>query len=353
MEKSKLLEGKRILVTGGTGSLGKAIVKRMLSGELGEPESVSVFSRDEAKQHFMRLEFLEAPNATDEIIYSSAREKLKFVIGDVRDYESVIRATRSCEIVVNAAALKQVPSSEYFPMEAVKTNVLGAENIVKASLESHSPIEKVVGISTDKACKPVNVMGMTKALQERIFIEANREGRAAFNCVRYGNVIASRGSIIPLFIERIRAGSPITITLEAMTRFLLPLDRAVDTVFKSLSTAEHGVTLVPKIPAARIVDVAKALMTDDEVGIEVIGIRPGEKIHEVMISEEEAPRTESLEGYYAIHPVLPELRKAGLVQGIEGEYSSSDNNIGVSEIQELLSASDSDIEQFIREGTQR
>jgi len=353
MEKSKLLEGKRVLVTGGTGSLGKAVVKRMLSGELGEPESVTVFSRDEAKQHFMRLEFLEAPNATDEIIYSAAREKLKFVIGDVRDCEAVIRATRKSHIVVNAAALKQVPSSEYFPMEAVKTNVLGAENIVKASLESSSPIEKVVGISTDKACKPVNVMGMTKALQERILIEANREGRAVFNCVRYGNVIASRGSIIPLFIERIRAGIPVTITLEAMTRFLLPLERAVDTVFKSLATAERGVTLVPKIPAARIVDVAKALMTESEVGVEVTGIRPGEKIHEVMISEEEAPRTESWEDYYAIHPVLPELRKTGLVQGIEGEYSSKDDNIGISEIQALLSASDSEIEQFIREGAKR
>lgn len=352
MEKSKVLAGKRILVTGGTGSLGKAVVRRILSAELGRPESVTVFSRDEAKQHFMRLEFLESPNATDEIIYTSARDTLRFALGDVRDFDSLIKAARGSDIVINAAALKQVPSSEYFPMEAVKTNILGAENIVRAAHDSDTAIEMVVGISTDKACKPVNVMGMTKALQERIFIEANREGRVRFNCVRYGNVIASRGSIIPLFIERIRAGKPITITLESMTRFLLPLERAVDTVFETLSSDDRGVTLVPKITSAKIIDVAKALMTDGDVGIEITGIRPGEKIHEIMISEEESPRTESREGYYAIQPMLPELRKPDFIQGIEGEYSSKDDNISVGDIRGLLASADSEIQRFLGAGGQ-
>jgi UDP-glucose 4-epimerase len=353
MENSKVLEGKRILVTGGTGSLGKAIVRRILSGELGTPASVNVFSRDEAKQHFMRLEFLESPNATDEIIYTSARNKLRFTIGDVRDYDSLIRVARDTDIVINAAALKQVPSSEYFPSEAIKTNVKGAENVVRAAHDPSTDIDMVVGISTDKACKPVNVMGMTKALQERIFIEANREGRARFNCVRYGNVIASRGSIIPLFIERIRARKPISITLESMTRFLLPLERAVDTVFEIMSSEDRGITLVPKITSAKIIDVAKALMTDGDVGVELTGIRPGEKIHEIMISEEEAPRTESREEYYAIQPVLPELRDPKFVQGIDGEYSSKDGNLSVDEIRSLLASADSEIQQFLGTGGQR
>jgi len=348
-----LLEGKHVVVTGGTGSLGRAVVRRLLSGDAGVPDRVTVFSRDEAKQHFMRLEFLEAPKATDEIIYSSAKESLRFVIGDVRDADSVAKVISDAHVVINAAALKQVPSSEYFPMEAVKTNINGAENIVKACLKNGTRIEKVIGISTDKACKPVNVMGMTKAIQERLFIEANRQADVSFNCVRYGNVIASRGSIIPLFIDRINAGKSITITLETMTRFLLPLERAVDTVLQSLRTDERGVTLVPKIPAARIVDVARALMGEKTVGVEFTGIRPGEKIHEIMISEEEAPRTEDTGDYFAIHPVLPELRRSGRVGGIQGEYSSKDDNIGVEAIRSLLSSADSEIEEFLSEGRQR
>lgn len=350
MANDQILEGKRILVTGGTGSLGRAVVRRILGGEMGTPERLTVFSRDEAKQHFMRLEFLESPKATDEVIYSSVKGILRFVLGDVRDFDSVAAAMSDADIVINAAALKQVPSSEYFPIEAVKTNINGAENIVKACQRIGSRVKKVIGISTDKACKPVNVMGMTKAIQERILIEANRQSEVTFNCVRYGNVIASRGSIIPLFIDRINAGKSISITLESMTRFLLPLERAVDTVFESLRSADRGVTLVPIIPSANIVDVAKALMKDRKVDIEVTGIRPGEKIHEIMISEEEVPRTESVGDFYAIHPVLPELRKTGLTQGIEAEYSSKDGNIGVDEIRQLLSAADSEIREFLGDG---
>src|SRR5438094_28327 len=219
MARMKEFEGKRILVTGGTGSLGQTLVKRILSGESGTPEQITVFSRDEAKQHYMRLEFLNRQVATDDVIYQNSQARLKFRIGDVRDYSALLAAMRDTDIVFNAAALKQVPSCEYFPFEAVLTNIHGAENIVKCIRENNLTIETVVGISTDKACKPINVMGMTKALQERILIEANRESRfTRYNCVRYGNVIASRGSIIPLFVEQIQNEQPITITLEQMTR---------------------------------------------------------------------------------------------------------------------------------------
>src|SRR4051794_4264750 len=197
----KELEGKRILVTGGTGSLGQVLVKRMLSGEMGRPAQVTVFSRDEAKQHYMRLDFMNRDAATDDVIYQNSQELLNFRIGDVRDYPALLSAMREADIVFNAAALKQVPSCEYFPMEAVQTNINGAANVVRAVRENKLPVQKVIGISTDKACKPINVMGMTKALQERVVIEANRDCRdTQFNCVRYGNVIASRGSIVPLFV---------------------------------------------------------------------------------------------------------------------------------------------------------
>ena len=214
------------------------------------------------------------------------------------------------DVVFHAAALKQVPSCEYFPMEAVMTNILGAGNVARAIRENKLPIEKVVGISTDKACKPINVMGMTKALQERVLIEANRDcPNTSFMCVRYGNVIASRGSIVPLFVELIENDRPITVTLPEMTRFLLSLDRAVDTVFAAISTGNRGETFVPKVPAANITDVAKALMGDKNLPIEYTGIRPGEKVHEIMVSEEECFRTVERGGYYVILPVLPELRE--------------------------------------------
>ena len=230
----KQLEEKRILVTGGTGSLGKTLVKRLLQGDLGKPKQITVFSRDEAKQHFMRLEFLHRKAATDDIIYQNSQDLLNFRIGDVRDYSALLAAMRQADIVFHAAALKQVPSCEYFPFEAVLTNIYGAENIVRTIRENNLAVEKVVGISTDKACKPINVMGMTKALQERILIEANRDcPQTDFMCVRYGNVIASRGSIVPLFVEQVRSRQPLTITLAEMTRFLLSLEKAVDTLLNA------------------------------------------------------------------------------------------------------------------------
>jgi UDP-glucose 4-epimerase len=345
------LEGKRILVTGGTGSLGQTLVRRLLSGEMGTPESVTVFSRDEAKQHYMRLDFLKREVATDEIIYQNSKQRLKFRIGDVRDRSSLIAALRDAHVVFNAAALKQVPSCEYFPFEAVMTNIVGAENIVRCIRENDLTIETVIGISTDKACKPINVMGMTKALQERILIEANRElPRTRFNCVRYGNVIASRGSIIPLFVEQIKNGEPVTVTLPEMTRFLLSLDRAVDTVFEAVKSSGRGETIVPKVPAAKISDVALALMGDKQVPIAYTGIRPGEKVHEIMVSEEECFRTVERNGYYVILPVLPELRATGeITPALDGEYSSKNNNMSVPELIQLLHGSSIEIGRFITE----
>jgi len=303
------LQGKRILVTGGTGSLGKTLVNRLLTGEMGQPEKITVFSRDEAKQHYMRLEYMHREAATDDVIYQNSRDLLNFRIGDVRDYSSLFAAVRDADVVFNAAALKQVPSCEYFPLEAVLTNIHGAANIVRAVREGNLPVEMVIGISTDKACKPINVMGMTKALQERVLIEANRDSfRTRFNCVRYGNVIASRGSIIPLFVEQITKNQPITITLAEMTRFLLSLDRAVDTVFEAIKTAGRGETFVPKVSSAKISDVALALMGDKQLPMVYTGIRPGEKVHEIMVSVEECFLTVERGDYYVILPALPELR---------------------------------------------
>jgi len=345
----KEFEGKRILVTGGTGSLGQTLVKRILSGESGTPEQITVFSRDEAKQHYMRLEFLNRQVATDDVIYQNSQARLKFRIGDVRDYSALLAAMRDTDIVFNAAALKQVPSCEYFPFEAVLTNIHGAENIVKCIRENNLTIETVVGISTDKACKPINVMGMTKALQERILIEANRESRfTRYNCVRYGNVIASRGSIIPLFVEQIQNEQPITITLEEMTRFLLSLDRAVDTVFEAIRSGGRGETFVPKVSSAKISDVALALMGERRLPIVYTGIRPGEKIHEIMVSEEECFRTIERNEYYVILPVLPELRdEIEFTPALKNEYSSKDNNLPIEALRDLLSKSNEEIMRFM------
>lgn len=344
----KPLEGKRILVTGGTGSLGKALVGRLLTGEVGLPENITVFSRDEAKQHYMRLEHLHKRAATDDVIYQDAQDRLNFRIGDVRDYSAIMSALSQADVVFNAAALKQVPSCEYFPYEAVQTNVNGAQNIVRAIRENRLPIDLVIGISTDKACKPINVMGMTKALQERIFIEANRDTYdTRFMCVRYGNVIASRGSVVPLFVEQIRQSKPLTVTLPEMTRFLLSLDKAVDTIFAAITTGNRGETFVPQVPSAKMVDVAKALMGERDLPIIFTGIRPGEKVHEIMVSEEECFRTEEREGFYAILPVLPELRVHEKVEiALQDEYSSQTGNLSIPALRELLCSADNEIAAF-------
>lgn len=324
-----MLTGKKVLVTGGTGSLGHVLIDRILTGELGDPARITVFSRDETKQHAMKLEY---------------GNRLSFRIGDIRDYHSVAGALMNTDIVFNAAALKQVPTCEYSPFEAVQTNIYGVENIVRAIHELSLPIETVVGISTDKACKPVNVMGLTKAIQERILIRANIDNPfTRFICVRYGNVLASRGSVIPMFQEQIRNGQPLTVTTAEMTRFLLSLNDAVDIVFTALRDANRGEIYIPRIPAARVLDIAD-VMADGVHEVKIIGIRPGEKTHEILVSEEEAGRTVLRGKYYAIMPMLEELRAARAWEVTTAarttEYSSADVLMTKSEIYDLLAKND-------------
>ena len=346
------LDGKRLLITGGTGSLGKVLVRRLLSGEMGVPKKVVVFSRDEAKQHFMRIDYLNKRAATDEIIYRKLDQILEFRIGDVRDFHSLAGALQDMDVVFNAAALKQVPTCEYFPYQAVMTNISGPENIVRIIEEQHLPIDTVVGISTDKACKPVNVMGMTKAIQERIFIQGNmRCPKTRFICVRYGNVLASRGSVIPLFHEQIRNGGPVTITTSDMTRFLLSLDQAVDTIFAAIQGGERGETYIPRVPSARVMDIAKALIGNRKISIDITGIRPGEKLHEILVSEEECHRTVDRGNFYAIAPILPELRFTEITNAaLSGEYSSGDDLMSSEQVVELLKKQRLMIEDTTLEG---
>ena len=321
-----ILTDKKVVITGGTGSLGKTLVHRILSGELGTPKKVIVFSRDEAKQHDMRISYLHKSVVTDEVIYRNFMNILEMRIGDVRDYANVCSVLKDTDIVFNAASLKQVPTCEYFPVQALQTNCLGAYNITRAIEENNYPVETVVGISTDKACKPVNVMGMTKSIQERIFIAANiMVPKTRFICVRYGNVLASRGSVIPLFQDQIRNGGPVTITVAEMTRFLLSLDQAVNTVFAAVRCADPGDTYIPGAPSATVLNIARALIGKRKIETVVTGIRPGEKIHEILVSEEEANRCFKQGDYYTIRPMLPELRHEGDLLGpcLKEEFSSA------------------------------
>lgn len=331
------LKDKHVLVTGGTGSLGRTVVNRMLSGEVGLPRRITVFSRDEAKQHQMRVDFCNLANSTDEVIYRNGQDLLRFVIGNVRDYESLSRAVQGVDVVINASALKQVPTCELFPDEAVKTNIQGAQNLVRAVREFGHSVEHVIGISTDKACKPINVMGMTKAIMERILINGNIEcERTKFNVVRYGNVVASRGSVVPLFLQQIEHGGPVTITTKDMTRFLLSLDRAVDTVFAALEDGRRGETFVPLVESARIVDVAKALIDGRDIDVIVTGIRPGEKIHEIMVSDEERYRTIKRGDYYVIQPMLEPLSPIQVDVPMASEYSSAQVTLDQDGIKRML-----------------
>ena len=330
--------GKRVLITGGTGSLGKTLVRRFLDGSPDSPAKIIILSRDEAKQHLMRMEYQHKLAATDEIIYRNFQERLEFRIGDVRDIHSVTQALRDVDIVFNAAALKQVPTCEYFPYEAVRTNIEGPENIIRAIQEHALPIQTVVGVSTDKACRPVNVMGMTKALQERVFIQGNiRCPGTRFVCVRYGNVLASRGSVIPLFHDQIRNGGPVTITTTEMTRFLLSLNDAVDVIFAAVRFGAVGETYIPRVPSARVTHIANALIGDRPIETKIVGIRPGEKVHEILVSEEEMHRTVERGAYYVIRPMLPELRDTENESPcLTKEYSSSDNVMSLEETKQLL-----------------
>jgi len=319
--------GKRVLVTGGTGSFGNFVVRRLLDAGAGE---VRVFSRDEKKQHDMRL-------------FYRGRKNLSFVIGDVRDRDRIEEAISGIEIVFHAAALKQVPTCEHHPMEAVQTNVLGAENLLEAAL-SHG-VESFVAISTDKAVKPVNVMGMTKALQERLVLSANRSRRnrnTRLSCVRYGNVLRSRGSIVPLFRRQLRLGQKMTITDERMTRFLLTLHDAIDLVLFASEHGEGGEIFVRKAPAARITDIAAVLCAESGRPFEYdrIGMLPGEKLGEILVTEEELLRVEDLGAYLRI---LPWWSGANPHQ-LEREYSSEHDLVGIDAIAKLIERADKEFE---------
>ena len=334
-----ILQDKQVLVTGGTGSLGKVLIRRILSGQVGTPRKVIVLSRDEAKQHAMRVAYLNREVTTDEVIYHNFQNILEFRIGDVRSYADICSALRGADVVINAAALKQVPTCEYFPHQAIQTNCLGPFNIVRAIRDNGYPVETVVGISTDKACKPVNVMGMTKAIQERIFISANiLSPQTRFICVRYGNVLASRGSVVPLFHKQIEAGGPVTLTVPEMTRFLLSIDQAVDTVFAALTDGKAGETFIPIVASATMENIVKALIGSRRIETKIVGIRPGEKMHEILVSEEECHHVVRRGDYYAILPMLPELRNGQPSEPnvLEDEYSSSDNPLDLDGTRELL-----------------
>jgi UDP-glucose 4-epimerase len=333
------LTGKRVLITGGTGSLGKVLLRRLLSGKAGDVQRVTIFSRDEAKQHQLRLEYLHRTLSTDEVVYRNVQEKLAFQIGDVRDPASLTVALRNSDVIFNAAALKQVPTCEYFPSEAVLTNIVGAANIARVIRDQNLPVEIVVGISTDKAVQPVNVMGMTKALQERVFSSANLDKPdTRFVLVRYGNVLASRGSVIPFFHEQIRAGSILPITDARMTRFLLSLEDAVDVILAAVDSGKRGETYIPRVPAALITDVAKALIGSRPIATKVVGIRPGEKLHECLVSGEEAVRTYTRDRYYVIAPILPELFDEKNYSGspLAAPYMSNDDLLDFKGVEQLL-----------------
>lgn len=330
------LKSKAILVTGGTGSFGNFIVRRLL--DMGVRE-VRVLSRDEKKQYDMR------------VLYGG-RSDLTFVTGDVRDPSTVDEAMHGIEVVFNAAALKQVPNCELFPSEAIKTNVLGAENLVKAALRHK--VETFVSVSTDKAVKPVNVLGMTKALQERLVLHANTSrlntAGTRFCCVRYGNVLQSRGSVIPFFRRQISLGKRLTITDEKMTRFLLTLNDAINLVIFAADNTKGGEIFVRKAPSARVVDLARVLLEEAGKPLEydVIGIFPGEKFDEILVSEEEFARTEELEGHYVVHPSWSKYRPA---QRMNREYSSGDLLVDPAEVKQLITRADKEfVELKLNEG---
>jgi len=320
-------ENKTILVTGGTGSMGRTFVHRILSNEFKTPQKIIVFSRDEAKQYNMRMAYINKAVSTEEVIYHNFMNVLEFRIGDIRNYEDVCSVVRDVDIVINAAAMKQVPTCEYFPTQSLSTNCIGAANIVRAIQENNYNVNTVLGISTDKACKPINVMGMTKAIQERIFISANILNKSTrFICIRYGNVLASRGSVIPLFHDQIKIGGPVTITDSIMTRFLLSLDDAVNTAIAALEGAQAGEIYIPNAPSANMLNIAKALIGKRNIEIKVIGSRPGEKLHEILVSEEEINHCVKRGDYYAIQPMLPELRNTNHHEpnALSKEFSSAD-----------------------------
>jgi UDP-glucose 4-epimerase len=292
---------KILLITGGTGSFGNAVLKGFLDSDLKE---IRIFSRDEKKQDDMRKKY--------------NHPKLKFYIGDVRDYQSVLNATRGVDYIFHAAALKQVPSCEFYPLEAVKTNVLGTENVLEAAIQCG--VNRVVCLSTDKAVYPINAMGISKAMMEKVIVAKSRtvdDTKTVICGTRYGNVMASRGSVIPLFIEQIRAGQPITITDPNMTRFMMTLSDAVDLVLYAFEHGNNGDIFVQKAPAATVEVLAQALtklLNKPEHPINIIGTRHGEKLYEALLSREEMACAEDMGDYFRVPPDLRDLNYAKFVE---------------------------------------
>lgn len=323
-------DGGVLLITGGTGSFGNAVLSRFLDTDIGE---IRIFSRDEKKQDDMRKRY--------------ANPKLKFYIGDVRDYQSILNATRGVDYMYHAAALKQVPSCEFHPIEAVKTNVLGTENVLEAAIQNE--VKRVVCLSTDKAVYPINAMGISKAMMEKVMVAKSRNVEAEKTIIcgtRYGNVMASRGSVIPLFVDQIRSGQSLTITDPNMTRFMMTLDDAVDLVVYAFEHGNNGDLFVQKAPAATIETLAKALtdlMGKQAHPIDVIGTRHGEKLFEALLSREEMACAEDLGEYYRVPPDLRDLNYGKFVdQGEEKISHTEDYNshnterLDVPGMQELL-----------------
>ncbi|TAK12380.1 MAG: UDP-N-acetylglucosamine 4,6-dehydratase (inverting) [Anaerolineae bacterium] len=317
---------KVVLVTGGTGSFGKKFTQTLLRDE--QPAKVIVFSRDELKQHEMQAAGFNQPN-------------LRYFIGDVRDRDRLTRAMHGVDVVVHAAALKQVPACEYNPMEAIKTNIMGTSNVVEAALDAG--VAKVLTLSTDKAVNPVNLYGATKLAAEKLTVQSNtyaggRETR--FSCVRYGNVVGSRGSVVPVFLQQ-RASGQVTITDERMTRFWLSLEQGVKFVIDCIEQMYGGEVFVPKIPSTTIVDLAKAMAPDATINF--IGIRPGEKLHEVLISEDESRTTVELESMFVVQPMEAmwfgyEWEKKGKKLPDDFRYASNTNTewLTVEQIKKLV-----------------
>ncbi|HDS1699001.1 MULTISPECIES: polysaccharide biosynthesis protein [unclassified Pseudomonas] len=325
-----MFEGKKLLITGGTGSFGNAVLKRFLDTDIAE---IRIFSRDEKKQDDMRKRY--------------ASSKLKFYIGDVRDYQSLLNATRGVDYIFHAAALKQVPSCEFHPMEAVKTNVIGTENLLEAAIQNE--VRRVVCLSTDKAVYPINAMGISKAMMEKVMVAKSRnvdEKKTVICGTRYGNVMASRGSVIPLFIEQIRAAQALTLTDPNMTRFMMTLSDAVDLVLYAFEHGNNGDLFVQKAPAATIEVLAKALtelVGKPQHPINVIGTRHGEKLYEALLSREELVCAEDMGDYYRVPPDLRDLNYAKFVEegetrlSITEDYNSHNTQrLDVAGMQQLL-----------------
>ena len=289
-----MFKNKTLLITGGTGSFGNAVLNRFLDTDIGE---IRIFSRDEKKQDDMRHEY--------QAKYPELSSKIKFYIGDVRDLQSVKNAMNGVDYIFHAAALKQVPSCEFFPIEAVKTNVIGTDNVLTAAIEAG--VKKIICLSTDKAAYPVNAMGTSKAMMEKVVVAKSRTvspEKTSICCTRYGNVLCSRGSVVPLWIEQIRAGKPITVTAADMTRFVMSLEEAVELVVFAFDNAESGDIMVQKAPACTIEVLAKAVKElfdkEDKTEIKVIGIRHGEKMYETLLTNEECANAIDMGNFYRV-----------------------------------------------------